>query len=197
MTRKASSWPSPAELRREGSFACLDFVNSEWTDWRGGGASTDRIADPEWWSRFLARWRLDGGGLTAPRGARLDSLMQIRRVMRRSIEKRRLPSPADLAGLTRRLSNVSHRWALSARSNGVEYRIVPRRPDWDAVTAALILSFSQLLNASDLSRLKRCANPDCTYVFYDESTNLSRRWCFSNVCGNMMHVRAFRSRTSA
>ena len=71
---------------------------------------------------------------------------------------------------------------------------MPARRGWTAIEAALILSFSELLSGPELSRLKKCANPDCSYVFYDESTNRSRRWCFSNVCGNLTHVRAFRAR---
>jgi predicted RNA-binding Zn ribbon-like protein len=187
-------WPAPDDLRRDGAFACLDFVNSEWTDWRGDGEPTDRLSSPDWWRRFLKDWGLPTPGLRAPTGPRLRELRQIRQMMRRILEKGRMPTATEVAWFNRRLASSSHRWTIRAGKAGLDYGVVPLRPGWTAVTSALILSFSQLLNHSDVSRLKKCANPDCSYLFYDGSTNLSRRWCFSNVCGNLIHVRAFRAR---
>lgn len=188
------SWPSPDALRRDGAFACLDFVNSEWTDWRGEGEPTDRIASAAWWKQYFKTWGLKAPGLTAPRGARLTDLRELRKAVRTFVEEGRPPTRAQRAWLNRRLGGAPQRWTLTARASGIEYQLVPARPDWSAVMAALILSFSQLIHDADPSRLKTCANPDCSYVFYDVSANRSRRWCFSNVCGNLVHVRAFRAR---
>jgi predicted RNA-binding Zn ribbon-like protein len=192
--RKHVRWPAPDDLRRDGVFACLDFVNSEWTDWRGDGAPTDRLSSPDWWKRFLNKWGLGAPGLAAPSGPRLTDLRRVRKMMRAVMQKGRMPRAGEVMWLNRRLASSTQRWTLGAVEAGFNYRVVPVHPDWAAVTSALILSFSQLLNHSDMSRLKKCANPDCSYLFYDATTNLSRRWCFSNVCGNMMHVRAFRAR---
>ena len=191
---KAVRWPAPDDLRRDGAFACLDFVNSAWTDWRGDGEPTDRLNSPDWWKRFLNEWGLPTRGLSAPTGPRLTELRKVRKLMRAVLEKGRIPTATEVAWLNRRLTSSSQRWTISASTAGFDYRVVPLRPGWAAITSALILSFGHLLNHSDMSRLKKCANPDCSYLFYDVSTNLSRRWCFSNVCGNMMHVRAFRAR---
>ena len=188
------SWPSPEDLRREGAFACLDFVNSAWTDWRGEGEPTDMITNPRWWSRYFKTWGISAPGLSVPAGTRLAELRELREAMRRFVEKGKPPTGAQRSWLNRRLGSSPQRWTLSAGTAGLQHRLVPARADWQAVTAALILSFSQLVNDADPSRLKKCANPDCSYVFYDESANQSRRWCFSNVCGNLMHVRAFRAR---
>ena len=43
-------------------------------------------------------------------------------------------------------------------------------------------------------RLKICPADDCAWVFYDESKNLSRRWCSMGVCGNRTKVRSYRAR---
>ena len=192
--RQGAGWPGLSDLRRDGAFACLDFVNSAWTDWRGQGAPTDRLGSPDWWKKFGSDWGLGAGATGAPTGRRLAELQTLRQMMRTAIRKRRPPTRSELAWLNRRLATSPHRWTIGAGKPGLTHRLVPSRPGWPAVTAALILSFSQLLNEADLSRLKQCANPDCSYVFYDVSTNRSRRWCFSNECGNLLRVRAFRSR---
>lgn len=172
-------------------FACLDFVNSEWTDWRGAGPATDRLSSPVWWTRFLKRWELGSPALGAPSGRRLVELRRLRQTMRKMIEGRRRPSPAEVAEMNRRLATAPQRWRIDST---FRTDVVPASPGWNAVTAALILSFGRLMTEAEAARLKRCANPDCSYVFYDTSTNRSRRWCFSNVCGNLMHVRTFRAR---
>jgi len=169
---------------------CLDFVNSEWTDWRGAGESTDRLSSPEWWKVFLARWGLETAGVTGPAGRRLSELRTLRRVMRSAIEKGRMPRGSDLEWMNGRLAASPQRWAITHGKPSAS----PTRTGWPAITAALILSLGQLLGQAEASRLKKCANPDCSYVFYDVSTNRSRRWCFSNVCGNLTHVREFRAR---
>jgi predicted RNA-binding Zn ribbon-like protein len=194
VTERQIAWPAPSELRRDGNFACLSFVNSEWTDWRGRGEPTDRLASRDWWEHFLDRWGMSAAGPEAPTRGRLDELRRLRQLMRSVLQKGRRPTRTEVAWLDRRLAKAPHRWAIGAIGQGLTYRVVPARPGWPAVTAALILSFSQLLNESDRSRIKKCANPDCSYLFYDVSTNQSRRWCFSNVCGNLMHVREFRAR---
>ncbi|TMC65135.1 MAG: CGNR zinc finger domain-containing protein [Chloroflexota bacterium] len=38
-----------------------------------------------------------------------------------------------------------------------------------------------------------CENPDCRWVYYDESANQNRRWC-EDSCANLMRVRRFRAR---
>ncbi|MFI5612649.1 CGNR zinc finger domain-containing protein [Amycolatopsis sp. NPDC051903] len=44
-----------------------------------------------------------------------------------------------------------------------------------------------------LSRLRRCANPDCTMLFL--ATNRRRRWCAGSVCGNRVRVARHYRRT--
>jgi predicted RNA-binding Zn ribbon-like protein len=42
-------------------------------------------------------------------------------------------------------------------------------------------------------RLKVCANPDCSWMFYDNTLNRSQRFCSTSPCGTVMRVRRFRS----
>lgn len=45
-------------------------------------------------------------------------------------------------------------------------------------------------------RIKRCAAPDCTLVYHDDSRAGTRRWCSMQKCGNRAKVRAHRARAA-
>jgi predicted RNA-binding Zn ribbon-like protein len=44
------------------------------------------------------------------------------------------------------------------------------------------------------ARLRRCENPGCRAVFYDDSRPGTRRWCASNRCGDRIRARSYRRR---
>jgi len=46
-------------------------------------------------------------------------------------------------------------------------------------------------------RLRRCENPGCKVVFYDDSRPGRRRWCASNRCGDRMRAKSYRKRQKA
>lgn len=49
-----------------------------------------------------------------------------------------------------------------------------------------------LLDIKKLKSLKRCANPDCVLLFFDESGR--RKWCSMQICGNRKKVARFQHR---
>ena len=51
-----------------------------------------------------------------------------------------------------------------------------------SLSVAAILSAMRLFEPARLSRIKIC--PNCHWLYFDASRNLSRRWCDMNVCGN-------------
>ncbi|GGM30467.1 MULTISPECIES: CGNR zinc finger domain-containing protein [Micromonospora] len=63
-----------------------------------------------------------------------------------------------------------------------------------AVEAAMALA--DLVRSGELSRLRRCAYPDCDNVLVDLSKNRSRRFCDAG-CGNRAAVNAYRARKAA
>ena len=75
------------------------------------------------------------------------------------------------------------------------YRLqqVPLNNDWSWVLREVALSFATLLTQHDPARIKHCDNPDCRWVYYDESPYHNRRWC-EDTCANLMRVRQFRAR---
>jgi len=44
------------------------------------------------------------------------------------------------------------------------------------------------------ARLRRCENPRCKAVFFDDSRPGTRRWCASNRCGDRIRARLYRRR---
>lgn len=55
-------------------------------------------------------------------------------------------------------------------------------------------SLNSFLKDIEHNRLKKCANPNCSHLFYDISRNNKRQWCSMNSCGNIMKARAFYAR---
>ncbi|OBG23582.1 CGNR zinc finger domain-containing protein [Mycobacterium sp. 852002-51057_SCH5723018] len=52
-----------------------------------------------------------------------------------------------------------------------------------------------LLTAVPRSRVKRCGDSDCGWLFLDSSHRQNRRWCSTADCGNRARVRSFYRRT--
>lgn len=50
-------------------------------------------------------------------------------------------------------------------------------------------SAAELLSSGDLGRVKECGGETCTWLFYDQSKNKSRRWCDMKDCGNRAKAR--------
>jgi predicted RNA-binding Zn ribbon-like protein len=172
-----------------GPVSCLDFVNSRVTDHLGGGAVMDRLVMPEWQAWFVDRWKL-GPVHGAPS---LPTLEHARETLRRVLERwsrGQLPAPAD----RKRLDSWIAAAPLRRRFDG---HVEPIRRDWTWVLSEVVASAAELMSTTDGRRLKVCANPGCSWMFLDESRNLSRRWCDPTTCGNLVTVREFRRRQRA
>lgn len=61
-------------------------------------------------------------------------------------------------------------------------------------TTPLVYALHRFLGELDLTRLKKCNNPNCSHFFYDKSKNNLRVWCSMKTCGNIMKARAFHQR---
>jgi predicted RNA-binding Zn ribbon-like protein len=60
--------------------------------------------------------------------------------------------------------------------------------------AAVAESAVELMASGDSRRLKTCSNPDCSWMFYDDTVNRSRQFCSTTPCGSLIRVRRFRAR---
>ena len=170
--------------------ACLDLVNSRWTDHLGSGRVHDRLPLLEWRREFFARRDdLATGVVESPEAA--PALRELRGSLRRLLEAfaRAQPLPtADVEALNRVLAASPRRRRLE--TVGGRHRLVEvgaRDLRW--ALAEVAASAAELLASGDPARLRVCANPACSWMFYDESRSRSRR----GVCGNLIKVRRYRA----
>jgi predicted RNA-binding Zn ribbon-like protein len=190
--RPATTPPSAIPIQWN-KFPCLDFVDSQFNDHTGSGVQFDRLPLVDWQRAFLSRW---GWSVSLPASAReLGHLRRLRSTLRRFLEGAghgRGLNRTDVMFLNKTLAAVPFIFVVDRNGNvGPE----PVERDWRWIRAELARSAVEI--TSDLSarmRLKTCANPDCSWMFYDETMNRSRRWCMGNFCGNLVKVREFRAR---
>jgi predicted RNA-binding Zn ribbon-like protein len=173
---------------------CLDLMNSLTHDWRGRGADRDHLDDPAWRAEFCARWGLgdalpgDGPAWAALRRLRALLLDAVDALVRDG----RLPA-GQVSALNALMGAVAWQPRLTGPDPDGTYTLT-EEPAGGAASARVALSFARLIAEGEPGRLRRCANPDCRWVFYDSSKNRSRRFCEPSTCGNLMKVRRFRSR---
>ncbi len=68
---------------------------------------------------------------------------------------------------------------LQARSQGLEWLLT-----------AIARNGAELIAEGPEAPIRKCANPDCGLLFYDDSRTGRRRWCSMAVCGNRAKVAA-------
>lgn len=173
--------------------ACVDFVNSQFSDHLGDGLPVDRLADRRWQAWFLDRYRL----LPKPSGQiPVDDMTILRRDLRRILEKWSSGSldRNDVRVLDRRTREAALRLRVEFSDAGVEVRHEPVTRDWAWVAAAVAASAAELMTTGEPARLKVCANPACSWMFYDRTHNASKQFCSTTPCASLMRVRRFRRR---
>ena len=172
-------------------FPCLDFVDSQFKDHTGGGRVFDRLPLPKWERGFLDHWGLSAR-VPASDGE-LAKLRDLRSRLRNLLEEASQGKGLERAQakhLSTVLGGAPMAYGLT-RDLGVA--VVPVQRDWRWVAAEVTRSAIDLVTSSDPRRIKVCANPDCSWIFYDGSFNHSRRWCQANICGNLLTVRQHRA----
>lgn len=173
---------------------CLDVLHSDWHDYRGTGKDEDRLLTPEWWGQLIARWHLSVESL--PDASTVSAFRSLRTLMEHIIQtllQQHVPLEQDITLLNSYLDNAPSKLKLTNVGKHVQLQQVALATDWKRVLGEVAISFATLLATYDSSRIKQCENPDCRWVYYDESGNQSRRWCEAS-CANLMRVRRFRGR---
>lgn len=172
---------------------CLDFVNSEFRDFRGRWVK-DYLQRSDWLEQFLTRWGLqvDSPPDTAP----LTALVALRALLHHIIEALAdgQISDHDQAALNAILLKVPLHRRMMKYAEGYRLEMVPLKKDWDWVQAEIAASFIHILVFHDPRRLKVCANTNCRWVFYDDSKSRTKRYCTPDKCANLVKVRRFRAR---
>lgn len=173
-----------------------EFLNSDWHDWRGSGQAEDRLDKPEWLARFLAHFDLPP--LQAPQPQEVAALKEMRdrlRLMAVALASGGAPGVEDVAWLNLLLQQGPV--ARQVAEEGRRLQLVPLRQDWPQFMAEVAASFAHTLAEGEGTRVRVCENPDCLWVFYDDTRNRTKRFCDDKMCGNLMKVRRFRARKRA
>jgi predicted RNA-binding Zn ribbon-like protein len=85
----------------------------------------------------------------------------------------------------------------AAPSPGLPLTWVVEAGDERAVGRRLALAVADLLASPDLSRVGRCGNEPCGWLFVDRTRSRTRRWCTSAGCGNRERAKRHYERRTA
>jgi predicted RNA-binding Zn ribbon-like protein len=170
---------------------CLDLINTRWTDHVGGGAVHDRLPLPVWRRGFIKHWKLHVENPDDPHAVR--RLLRLRTLLRQAMElyiDRGRLTPTMRSALEGEINRAP--LLLRIRESGGKDGLLLERAgrDWDIVTAEIATSALRLISEGHV--VKVCANPNCTWMFVDESRASSRRWCEVSICGSLINVRRHR-----
>ncbi len=192
--QEPSSGHEQVQLISEGEL-CLDLINSEHFDCRGRRGVQDHLTNPAWVAAFAHHWHLPV--TPAPDPLAMAALRALRALLRQMFEAAATGQPvtdAQLEELNAFLALTSVMRQVQRSGPGVRLQTILLQQGWIAVASQIAASWVEVLESIEPSRLKVCANPDCHWVFLDQSHNLSRCWCRQWACGNLMKVRQFRAR---
>jgi predicted RNA-binding Zn ribbon-like protein len=89
----------------------------------------------------------------------------------------------DLRRLNGALTEAPARSSLEYKEQGTGW-VIELRPTAAGILAPVLWSAADLLTGPDLTRVRECANPQCLWLFIDDSKNGTRRWCSMQACGN-------------
>ncbi|MGF7228655.1 MAG: CGNR zinc finger domain-containing protein [Candidatus Saccharibacteria bacterium] len=173
----------------------LDFINSLRHDYLNGQGAEDRFAQQAWRQTFLTRYELD---VSEPLSAdTLKKMQDFRAWLRQALENvvaRGELSVKDVEIANSYLLKVSVSREARANGNGnFEIICVPFTKDWEWFQSEVVQSFFAMLSNVDKTQLKICSNPNCRWIYYDDTKNHSQNWC-DNTCANLMRVRRSRAR---
>lgn len=179
-----------------GGRICLDFANT--VDWRTSQAPQELLPDYAAllvWSRArrtLARaaiQRLQARSAQDPAhaAAALAQAHALREEVWKLAEALRQRERVQLTAINRMLAAVPAQPQLMKDADGFVHAL-----PGDALEEPLlpvIWSLTALLTCGDAQRVGCCQAQGCGWFFVDESPNLSRMWCSSEICGNRERAR--------
>jgi predicted RNA-binding Zn ribbon-like protein len=168
---------------------CLDFANTRY--YRGQAEPTETLNGPE----DLAGWiaTQDGARASKPLNARdFETGVVLRETIYRVFEAEaqgKAPAPRDIDALNQALAATPARTTLRRSREGYDWDVGARPATALSLLAPVLWSAGDLLTGSRLGRVRRCANPECGWLFLDDSRAGKRRWCSMSACGNRAKAR--------
>jgi predicted RNA-binding Zn ribbon-like protein len=167
---------------------CLEFANTRY--WRGQSHPTETLNSPE----DLAGWTAANVTREArPLSRReFDRALETRETIYRVFDataRGRMPATADLKTLNEQFAAAPARAAIRRERTGFVWDVDLRGSSALGVLAPVLWSAGDLLTGGRLDKVRRCANPECGWLFLDDSRAGKRRWCSMSACGNRAKAR--------
>ncbi|GAB6926943.1 ABATE domain-containing protein [Paenibacillus sp. JCM 10914] len=173
-----------------------DFLNSEWHDWRGTGKYEDRLLNPDHLHSFMNQYHFQ---VKLPLNSEeIHELQQLRSFLREFVQY----IVAGGRTFGERIEELNH-WMSAGpvlrelhknEDGGYTLNYSTVHPGLTGVVADIAASFAKTLSEGEFARMRICANPDCLWIYYDDTRNRSKRYCDDKMCGNLMKVRRFRAK---
>ncbi len=184
-------WIAPA-----GEELCLDFANTRY--WRGSVRPTEELGGlgdllawcgtkaglPKAGQAAVTRWAAaDGPGAAALYADALALRETIYRLFHATGTAAR--PAADLVRLNRALAQAPPRRAVEPLGSGFGWHVAAAGEAGAVrLLTPVLWSAGDLLTGKRLARVRHCANPECQWLFLDDSKSGNRRWCSMSACGN-------------
>ena len=167
---------------------CLEFANTRY--WRGQSSPTETLNEPD----DLASWLAGNVAKEARPLSRRDfeRALEARETIYRVFDataRGKAPAGSDLEALNAALTAAPARRALRRERGGFVWDVDMRGSTALAQLAPVLWSAGDLLTGGKLDKVKRCANPECGWLFLDDSRAGKRRWCSMSACGNRAKAR--------
>jgi predicted RNA-binding Zn ribbon-like protein len=167
---------------------CLEFANTRY--WRGQETPTETLNSAE----DLSAWAIGNISRDArPLPKReFERAIAARETIYRLFDaatRGKAPAPDELKALNELLAAAPARTALKRERNGFSWEVDMRGSTALGQLAPVLWSAGDLLAGGRLDKVKRCANPECGWLFLDDSRAGKRRWCSMSSCGNRAKAR--------
>ncbi len=162
---------------------CLDFANTRY--YRGRTEPTETLNAPG----DLATWTK---AAKAPSSREFETALALRETIYRLFDANadgRTPAARDLDAFNAALASAPGRKMLKRGRDGYSWEIDAKSGTALATLAPVLWSAGDLLAGPRLDRVRKCANPECGYLFLDDSRAGRRRWCSMSACGNRAKAR--------
>src|SRR5688572_2062776 len=166
----------------------MEFVNTRY--WRAQETPTETLNSAE----DLSAWAAGNISKQARSLARreFERAIEARATIHRAVEPAaggKTPAAADLETLNALLAAAPARTTLRRERNGFSWDVDMRGSTALGQLAPVLWSAGDLLTGARLDKVKRCANPECGWLFLDDSRAGKRRWCSMSSCGNRAKAR--------
>ena len=167
---------------------CLEFANTRY--WRGQPTPTETLNSAE----DLSAWSAANISKEArPLAKReFERAIELRETVYRVFDattRGKVPAAPDLQAMNELLAISPTRTTLRRERGGFAWDVDMRGSTALGQLAPVLWSAGDLLTGGKLDKVKRCANPECGWLFLDDSRAGKRRWCSMQACGNRAKAR--------